>query len=845
MMKRTLRRLTRTSAAELRFRCREKTRVVTEGLQYAVGSRWRRQRLARRLASRSPALERAIHAIERKDWSQANAELCEHFLQRPSRFVLNPADRPSIAAAARALFPSAPEAAARRADAIVGHRYDLLGFENLSFERDGSRVDWHFDPVHERRAPAAFWARVPYLDPRYGDHKIIWELNRHQHWLALGRAAWLTGDPRYASACVDELVGWMHANPPLTGINWCSMLELAFRSISWIWALHFVVSFDELAARDWMVELLLGLERQLTHIERHLSFYFSPNTHLLGEALALYIAGQVLPEFRSAARWSAMGRTILLREGHVQVNPDGSHAEQSPHYHRYALDFYLLALAVANKTRDGAAGEFAKIAAAMASFCHAVADQNGRLPTIGDDDGGLLFPICGRSPDDARDSLAIAAALLSRPELAPDELPEETFWMVGGDLRRLSPLLEHNTRGSSLSSRLFPESGYAALNSSTSHAILDAGPHGFMNGGHAHADALSLTLTVSDRPLLIDPGTASYTDSVLRDRFRSTAMHNTVVVDGRPQALPSGPFHWRTRANGRVETWRPSFAIGQLEIEGSTPQEDGEHPLDTGLDYVEATHDGYLPLVHCRSALRLPEDLWLVVDHLIGTGRHRADIYWHLDPAWSMEKTEASAARVVREDGFATIASTARAFEAFKGDREGLGWCAPRYGRVVPALTLRASAERDLPLSVFTALAASARPIRLEIEPAPIRSDEDGCHSAAAVVNFNGVRLLVLVAIPTTARGPGHVARTMRSIAVEDGELITDARVAVLRRRASGDLLSFTMLGGTVATLKGRCAFSLPTQASARDLHLGSKVLARLSPPLNLSCRTATEAVLR
>jgi uncharacterized heparinase superfamily protein len=767
--------------------------------------------------------------MERKDWSQANAELCAHFLQRPSRFVLNPAGRPAIAAAARALFPSAPQSAARTATAVVEHRYDLLGFENLSFERDRSPVDWHFDPVHDRRAPAVFWSRVPYLDPRCGDHKIIWELNRHQHWLALGRAAWLTGEAHYAAACIDELADWMRANPPLTGINWCSMLELAFRSISWIWALHFILSFSELANRAWTLDLLLGLERQLTHIERHLSFYFSPNTHLLGEALALYIAGRVLPEFRSAGRWAGTGRAILLRERHAQINPDGGHAEQSPHYHRYALDFYLLALAVARKTHDEAADEFAEVAGRMASFCHAIADHDGRLPTIGDDDGGALFPICGRSPDDARDSLAVAAVLLSRPELAPDELPEEVFWMVGGDLPLLSPFFENNTFASSVASRLFPDSGYAVLNSSTSHAVLDVGAHGFLNGGHAHADALSLTLTVRRKPLLIDPGTASYVDPVLRDRFRSTVMHNTMVVDGRPQAVPAGPFHWQMRANGRVEMWRPSLAIGELDVEGSTPEEDGNHEPGNGFDYLEGTHDGYLPLVHCRSILRLPEELWLVADHLIGTERHRADIYWHFDPAWSMGRTEKSSVRLARHDGHATIASTASSLETFRGDRDWIGWCSPRYGRVVPALTLRASAERELPLSAFTALTVSAEPVRVEIEPALVRSEEVGWHSAGAVVQFAEVELIVLVSVPTTAGRLRQAPRTMRRIAVEAGELLTDARIAVLRRRASGDLLSFTMLGGTVATFLGRCAFSLPAQSSARDLHLGSGILARLS----------------
>ena len=202
---------------------------------------------------------------------------------------------------------------------------------------------------------------MPYLDPACGDHKVIWELNRHQHWLAL--AASILADRRrrrYRDRFIAELTSWLDANPPLVGVNWASMLELAFRSISWLWA--FSCSSRTAGPKDppmadspWLVDLLVGLDRQLTHIERNLSHYFSPNTHLLGEALALYVAGRALPELAASARRAATGRRVLLTEIDRQIAADGGHCERSTHYHRYTLDFYALALIVRAPTGDPAA----------------------------------------------------------------------------------------------------------------------------------------------------------------------------------------------------------------------------------------------------------------------------------------------------------------------------------------------------------------------------------------------------------------------------------------------------------------------------------------------------------
>ena len=285
---------------------------------------------------------------------------------------------------------------------------------------------------HDARAPLVCWAEVPYLDSSIGDHKIVWELNRHQWWLPLARAYWLTGDSRYARGIVDQMESWLDANPPLTGINWASMLEIGFRAISWTMAIHFLAASNERLDSLLPARCFDALERQLTHLERHLSYFFSPNTHLTGEALALYVVGQAFPELAPSERWIDTGRRILLQEIDRQILPDGGHVERSMHYQRYTLDFYLLALLTARRAGDvNAADAFGSAAARVADFTRGVADDEGRLPLIGDDDGGMLWPITGRDCTDVRDSLAVAAVVLDNPHLAPWGVQEEVFWIAG------------------------------------------------------------------------------------------------------------------------------------------------------------------------------------------------------------------------------------------------------------------------------------------------------------------------------------------------------------------------------------------------------------------------------
>jgi hypothetical protein len=757
---------------------------------------WRRAALAKALRADLPELRDAIACLGARDWNGAHDALSGHFASRPARFVIAPSRRGAVAEAIATAFPSARSSARRLAEPLLDGRFDLLGYSGLrwpnSSSGDGRSIDWHLDPVHGLSAPRAFWTRVPYLDPACGDHKIIWELNRHQYWMKLGRAYWLTGDARYRSTFVEHLASWMRANPPLVGINWASMLELGLRSISWLWALHLFVSPDRTAmGRDagelpWTVDLLLGLDRQLRLVEHNLSRYFSPNTHLLGEALALYVVGRALPELRRAHIWERVGRDVLIEQISKQINADGGHAELSTHYHRYTLDFYLLALAVARATADDAAAPFEKTVAALAGFARGMADDRGHLPCFGDEDGGLTLPICGRRPYDVSDSLQVAAQLIGQPALAIGTPAEEVVWMTGQ-----VPAARELTSWPSMA---FRDSGYfVSRTRGGNHLTIDAGPHGFLNGGHAHSDALSITLSVRGRPLFIDPGTGCYTiDRAVRDRFRSTVSHNTLTLNGESHSSPDGPFHWQSTADARVLDWRSPRTF----------------------DYFEGAHDGYSPLVHHRTILSRP-GCWWIIDRVSGAGHHRADVHWHLAPSW---RATASQRRVYLEssDGAAAwLLSPGDDFELLSGatDESGIGWCSPVYGSIVPTATVRASRVAQVPFAMVTVVVDAPADEEPHVETVPVTLNERLDTQAIGVrLTAAGWTETVLFSAPIDPVRGIPPRRAMRRI----GRIETDARVMCWRDDDGHDqdAAPAVLIDGTLARRHSATAARRLTTAS-------------------------------
>ncbi len=536
------------------------------------------------------------------------------------------------------------------AEEILAHRFPLFG---VTLET-GAEIRWRRDYRHQKESGTEFFRRIPYLNfSAVGDHKFIWELNRHQHLVLLAQAFVLTGRNEFAREIWVQIDSWLAQNPFQRGINWASALEVAFRALSWIWIYHLTASA---MPEEFRRRFLTALYQHGRHLAANLSVYFSPNTHLLGEAVALHAIGVLFPAFPESSRWRERGASIVDAQLDFQVRPDGSHFEQSTYYHVYALDFFLFHYLLAGRPK-----QFEPVLARMADYVDWLLGPSRRMAFAGDDDGGRLFHPFGERNQFGRASLTTSGILLTNNRYigSKETMAEQAAWWLGAECLATTG----GTQAPPTGARAFNDSGMLFLQSGNLFVQFDAGPFGWAVAGHSHADTLNVLVWFDGEPVFIDPGTYTYVaDPAARDWFRGTAAHNTVSIDQQNQGQPAGPFRWSSKPQVDLIAFQPSISGGIAE--------------------ATCRYNGF---THRRSIL-LDAGRLLVLDEVAGPpGEHDCRQIWQLGSAASKVNLTFSS-RAVEEASRFSVA----------------------YGSEAPGRSLVVCVRGELPVAIATLLTVEA-----------------------------------------------------------------------------------------------------------------------------------------
>ncbi|MGB6895507.1 MAG: alginate lyase family protein, partial [Dehalococcoidia bacterium] len=460
----------------------------------------------------------------------------------------------------------------KRAEDIRKHRFQFLG-RDLQFTDD---IDWHFDPDSGCSWPKDYIEKIDrwlWSGNRLGDLKLPWELNRHQYFVTLGKAYWLTGDEGYAEEFTQQITSWIRNNPERIGINWYSTLEISIRLISWALAFHFFrqsKNFIENAGNLF----IKSLYKQTRFLCDHLTLDWEVrNNHILGEGTGLIFIASLFPEFKEADEWLRTGLHVFENELQLQTYSDGVNKEQATSYHRFVLDFLLLIVILSRRGAIPTLPNLESISEKMLNYVMHLSQPDGGVPMIGDADDGRGYVLDdGVDFWDFRACLAIGSVLYQRTDFkfVAKDFGEEAFWLLGPDGIKTFEQMECTTPEKTSVS--FPYSGYYILRdawtSDSDYALFRCGDFGLGGDGfsaHAHCDLLSFILGIRGVPVIVDSGTFTY-NGYWRNSFRLTAAHNTLMVDGHEQAKPISEFSWKDVPEAKCLVWEKNRVVGAMQV---------------------------------------------------------------------------------------------------------------------------------------------------------------------------------------------------------------------------------------------------------------------------------------
>jgi Heparinase II/III-like protein/Heparinase II/III N-terminus len=574
------------------------------------------------------------------------------------------------------------------ADAICEGTFSVLGYGPVFL---GFPPPWGVDFVSGKDWPLKPSGEILVVRHDKSDVKVPWELSRLQFLPVLGKAWRLTGDERYRRATMQLLTDWIENQPVGVGVNWTVAMEAALRSMSICFTLELLwpIGSDD---RSWLESVNESLWQHLLFIESHLEFsYVVRSNHYLSNIVGLFCLSAYFQGNRIGDRRARYTR-LLEQEILHQVYEDGGDFEASTGYHVLVTQMFLIAYRIMLASGIAPSASFVQRLRAMFHWMTLLADKEGRLPNVGDCDDGrveLLYDDLDRFyRPSGRDSLLVPSFL----GLVAAVLHEPCQWeskdlMWFEDVRpKASGAPERSNHD--FRARVLANSGIGIARRNGTAAFLFAVPNGIKGmGSHAHNDKLSVIVHLFGSVFLCDSGTFTYTrDAATRNQFRSTAAHNTILVDAQEQ----------NRIDGR-----PIALFSLLNDAKVSPiaLSKSEESLQ-----LSASHSGYqrLGVLHTRKLEVKRAGFVQIEDTFAGQGSHSFQAQFHLGPDWKIREVRPRANEILcRIEGPRTVEMSITAAVALRG------WSEPArqstaYGTDFPGTRICVFAESLTPFALQT-----------------------------------------------------------------------------------------------------------------------------------------------
>lgn len=498
-----------------------------------------------------------------------------------------------------------------------------------------------------------------------------WRIAQHKHYFApqLLHALLATGDREYFVIWRQLLDSWLSDMGTGEDIGSDAQVE-ALRLRNWVTA-HLLLDraraaglldpddVDDDLLRRWVERM--GAEA--AHVATHLK---AARNHRTFQLYSVFLVALCFPEVGDRGELLAGAVEGLTANLLSDLLPDGVQVEMSSHYHQLVAEVAVDFADLAGRNGIALLPELLERVHRAARWSMWLTWPDGSIPLIGDSDDG-----------DHRQLLATAARLFDDPEL---------LWAA-----------TRGTAGRPPAARSvdLPDAGFVVLTDGwgsdgdsyarRTHVLYDAARLG--DGAHAHYDLFSFTLFAAGRPAIVDPGRFTYAgepdaDGVdWRHTFKSTAAHNTVVVDGRDQTRHVS----RNKHGPAVEVLDRRVHLGRF-----------------GDWVVAGARSAEYGPVHTRLAVFAGGEYLLLVDRITPSDQdeHRAEAALHL-PAGATPRLLQRAEHVeLRAAPAGIVAWTGGGVQA----RIDTGWVSTRYGHKEPAPVLRTSTVGTGELLLVTAV---------------------------------------------------------------------------------------------------------------------------------------------